>query len=235
MDDMKQIIAQNIANLRIGKRMTQLELAETLNYSDKAVSKWERGESLPDIITLKRMADLFGVTVDYIITEHAEGEKPHVSKIKRNNNIAITLIAFFVVWLVGTCIFVFLDLFEQRPWFAFIFCIPISILVLVIFNSIWGKKPLNFLLISSLMWSSFLTAYLSLLLYAEYNFWLLFIIGVPGQIIIFLCFRIKGSKGKKRRNAGESLARKPKRVRKSSSAETEIVDVNAEDENAPND
>ena len=110
MDDMKQIIAQNIANLRIGKRMTQLELAETLNYSDKAVSKWERGESLPDIITLKRMADLFGVTVDYIITEHAEGEKPHVSKIKRNNNIAITLIAFFVVWLVGTCIFVFLDL-----------------------------------------------------------------------------------------------------------------------------
>ena len=86
----------------MGKKLTQLELAEMLNYSDKAVSKWERGESVPDVITLKKIADLFGVTVDYIITEHTEGEKPHVSKVKRNNQIVITLIAFFVVWLLGT-------------------------------------------------------------------------------------------------------------------------------------
>lgn len=215
MDDIKQIIACNIATLRIGKKMTQLELAESLNYSDKAVSKWERGESLPDIVTLKNIADLFGVTVDYLITPHAEDEKPQVNKIKQHNQVAIALIAFFVVWLLGTCAFVFAGFFEQKLWFAFVFCIPISILVLVIFNSIWGRKSMNMFLISALMWTALLTIYLSFLLYSPYNFWLLFIIGVPGQIIIFLCFRIRGTTKNTRHTIIERRAGRPKRVRKS--------------------
>lgn len=216
MDDIKQIIAQNIAALRTGKKLTQLELAEMLNYSDKAVSKWERGESIPDVITLKRIADLFGVTVDYIINEHAEGEKPHVNKVKRNNRVAITLIAFFVVWLLGTCTFVLLDFFDQRIWFSFVSCIPLSILVLIIFNSIWGRKSLNMLLISALMWSSFLTVYLSLLLFASYNFWMLFIIGIPGQIIIFLCFRIKSADKKPHHHLAERHGIRRGRMQKAS-------------------
>lgn len=192
MEDIKQITAKNISTLRTGKKMTQLELAETLNYSDKAVSKWERGDSLPDVITLKRMADLFGVTVDYLITEHPEGEKPPVSKTVRNNHIFITLIAMFAVWLVGTCIFVFSGLFEQSLWFAYVVCVPISMLVLLVFNSIWGRKSANMYVISALMWSSLLTICLGIMLYATFNFWMLFIIGIPAQIIIFLCFRIKG-------------------------------------------
>ena len=48
MNNIKSIIAQNITDLRRAKGLTQLELAEQLNYSDKAVSKWERAESMPD-------------------------------------------------------------------------------------------------------------------------------------------------------------------------------------------
>ena len=70
--DLKQTIAKNITALRQGRKMTQIELAEKLNYSDKAISKWERGESIPDVTVLKSIADLFGVTLDYLLQESHE-------------------------------------------------------------------------------------------------------------------------------------------------------------------
>ena len=58
MEDLKLIIAKNIVMLRRRDGMTQFELAQRLNYSDKAVSKWERGESVPDIAVLKALTDI---------------------------------------------------------------------------------------------------------------------------------------------------------------------------------
>ena len=74
MDDLKVIISENITQLRKEHGLTQADLAEKLNYSDKAVSKWERAESLPDITVLKAMADLFNVKVDYLLTAEHEQE-----------------------------------------------------------------------------------------------------------------------------------------------------------------
>ena len=67
MEDLKSIIAKNITDLRLKNGYTQIQLASILNYSDKAVSKWERAESIPDITVLKEIADLFNVTVDYLL------------------------------------------------------------------------------------------------------------------------------------------------------------------------
>ena len=69
MEELKTVIAKNISELRRSAMMTQLDLAERLNYSDKAVSKWERAESVPDISVLKAIADIFGVSVDYLLRE----------------------------------------------------------------------------------------------------------------------------------------------------------------------
>ena len=224
MEDIKQIIAKNIASLRTDSKLTQLELAEKLNYSDKAISKWERGESIPDVITLKSVADLFGVTVDYLITEHEEGEKPQVSHTSRNNHIIITLISVVSVWLLGTCAFAFSWIFDQHLWMAFIVCIPISMIVLLVFNSIWGRPQMNMYIISVLMWSIFLSFYLGFYAYLGYNLWLLFIIGIPAQIVIFLCFRIhrhgdsalKAEKkaAKEERKAAKKAAKAAKKVAK---------------------
>ena len=89
MEEMKKTVAANIAELRKFNHMTQAELADKLCYSDKAISKWERGESIPDVFTLKQVADLFSVTVDYLLTDH-EGEKVTLSdgakSKKRNQN-----------------------------------------------------------------------------------------------------------------------------------------------------
>ena len=74
MDDelLKNRIGRNIASYRKQARLTQAGLAEKLNYSDKAVSKWERAESIPDITVLKAIADMFEVPLDYLVQENQQ-------------------------------------------------------------------------------------------------------------------------------------------------------------------
>ena len=71
-ENLRAVIAANITNLRKNSGMTQQDLAVRLNYTDKAISKWERGESVPDIVILKQIADIFGITVDYLLREEHE-------------------------------------------------------------------------------------------------------------------------------------------------------------------
>lgn len=215
MEEIKQIVAKNIAELRIDGKMTQLELAERLNYSDKAVSKWERGESIPDVITLKAIADIFGVTVDYIISEHKENEKPVVTRHTRNNHIMITLISVAAVWLLGTCAYTFGWIFDAYLWMAFVVCLPISAIVLLVFNSIWGRGIWNLYIISMLVWSILLSVFLGVTVYTEYNIWIIFIIGIPAQILISLCFGIKTGK-----NTYSVV--KTKRVRNSAKSDSDV-------------
>lgn len=195
--ELKQIIADNVSTLRRDAGMTQAELAEKLNYTDKAVSKWERGESCPDITVLKAIAELFGVTVDYLITEEHEKNTviPEPTKKRRfGNHISITFISVLLVWLVATFTFVLIDLISNDftcHWLAFVYAVPVSMIVWLVFNSIWFSTRRNFLIISLLMWT-FLMALFLTLLPAGFNIWQIFIVGIPGQAIIFLWSRIKG-------------------------------------------
>ncbi|MBE6750595.1 MAG: helix-turn-helix transcriptional regulator [Ruminococcaceae bacterium] len=195
MEEIKLIIAHNIAELRKQNGLTQIELAEKLNYSDKSVSKWERGESIPDIVVLKEIADLFGVTVDYLITK----DHPIKTTIKEaikgkiRNRGFITGMSIICVWLIATLIFVLVDITIgdiKLHWLSFIYAVPVSMVVWLIFNSIWFNKRRNFLIVSFLMWSSLATIYISLLPFSI-NFWKLFILGVPAQVIIYLWSNLK--------------------------------------------
>ena len=62
-------IGSNIAAYRKQAGLTQAGLAEKLNYSDKAVSKWERGESVPDVMTLVQLAELFRIPVGELLAD----------------------------------------------------------------------------------------------------------------------------------------------------------------------
>lgn len=190
MTDLKLVVAENIAELRKKNKMTQIELAEKLNYSDKAVSKWERGESIPDVVVLKTIADLFGVTVDYLLEQEHKSEPQKTSKTVKKNRLIISLLAVVTVWLIATIIFVVVQELSLpiKTWLTYIYAVPISFVVALVFNSIWGKPRLNFLIISLLIWSTLLSLYLSLL---SYNIWLIFLVGVPSQIIVLLWSRIK--------------------------------------------
>lgn len=197
MEDLKQIIAQNIIELRKSMQLTQAELAEKLNYTDKAVSKWERGESIPDIVILKQIADLFGVSVDYLLeAEHTKEacKAQAADKYKNRNRFIITLLATMSVWEIATIIFVCFGIFEKYLWPIFVYALPATMIVLLVFNSIWGKPRWNYLIISLLMWSTLISLYLS---FIEHNVWLIFIIGLPAQFIIIFCSGIKLEKKKK--------------------------------------
>jgi transcriptional regulator with XRE-family HTH domain len=120
MEDLKPVIAKNIIELRKSMNWTQMELAQKLNYSDKAISKWERGESIPDIAVLKEITELFHVSMDYLLeSEHAkEADAPLIiAKHRNRNRLIVTLQSAALVFLVASLVFVFLELFSVPLYF----------------------------------------------------------------------------------------------------------------------
>ena len=193
MADLREVVAKNISTLRQQSGMTQLMLANRLNYSDKAISKWERGESFPDVFMLKDIADLFGVSVDYLLTDsHVEYslKDPDVEKMIRRNRAIISVLANMLVWLMATVAFVTVGLIDPDAvfpgWLVFLYALPISCVVALIFNSIWGKRKLHYLIISLMSWFVLISIYVSFYVLLDLNIWLIFLIGIPTQIIISL-------------------------------------------------
>ena len=68
----KQTLGMMILTLRREKGMTQLELAEKMGVTDKAVSKWERDLSFPDISSIPKLAEIFEVSVDELMQVKTE-------------------------------------------------------------------------------------------------------------------------------------------------------------------
>ena len=199
VEDLKPIVAKNIIELRRAADITQAQLAEKLNYSDKAVSKWERGEAIPSISTLKEIADLFGVTVDYLISADHEAEneiRREFTERQRRNRLIITLLSTTIVWLVATIIYVSISVSTEfrlsKAWLVFVFAVPVSCVVTLVFNSIWGRKKLNFFIISLLLWTVLVSLCLVLFLSLQKAyFWLVLAIGIPSQIMILLSSGLK--------------------------------------------
>ncbi len=181
--ELKQIIAKNISKVRRAAGLTQLQLAEQLNYSDKAVSKWESGASLPDIVVLKQIADLFGVSVDSLLSENYGREVPVLPR--GRVHLIISALSVMLVWLIATVIFVTLAIANIAGpiWLSFLWAVPVSLIVTLVMNSVWGNRRINYLIISALMWTFLASVYVSVI---KYNWWLIFVCGVPGQAIISL-------------------------------------------------
>ncbi len=200
MTDIKATVAKNIAELRKAAGMTQFDLAEKLNYSDKAVSKWERAESLPDVQTLLDLADLFGVTLDALVREgdvtlQTKNGLPIIKR--RSNKPIIACLGVLLVWLIAMAVFVILSLSAalHSVWLAFVAAVPVSAIVGLVFNSIWFNPRKNYLFVSVLMWS--LLAFLHLLLFVSgHAAWMLYLLGIPGQLIIFVWSRMRFGKKK---------------------------------------
>lgn len=187
MENLKKVVSANISRLRVLNKLTQSELGEKLNYSDKTVSKWERGEAVPDALVLKKMAVIFGVTVDYILEEHTEIKiKPSKSEHRRHS--LITSIAFIGVWTFSFLLFSILSLCGITYPMIFMYTVPASLIVLLVLNSVWRILKANIFLISALVWSVLLSIYLT---FISFNPWILLLLGIPAQIIILLGFRIK--------------------------------------------
>ena len=198
MEEIKTVVAKNIAELRILNNMTQLELAEKLNYSDKTISKWERAESSPDIAVLVQIADLFGVTLDYMVRSENIDEQVKENKQKeaRYNHQAITYISESCAWFVALFAFIITSLIIQEmtfQWLYFVYTLPIVLIIRLVFNSVWFNPRNNYLIISALMWSVLAAIHITFL-YFKINVALIYLLGVAGQIVIVLWSFIKRPK-----------------------------------------
>ena len=190
MEDVRGIIARNIADLRRMHKMTQLELAEKLNYSDKTISKWERGESSPDIAVMIEIARLFGVSLDYLVSEdHSEEAEPTpIIREARYNRRAIAYVSESVGWLVAIFAFIITTLIIGRMSFQFlyfVYALPVFLIVTLILNSIWFNPRRNYLIVSLLMWAILAAVHITFL-YFGINVALVYLLGVAGQVVIVL-------------------------------------------------
>lgn len=222
MEQLRAIIAANISSLRARAGITQQELALKLNYTDKAVSKWERGESVPDIGVLARVAEIFGVTVDYLITDHRrasasggelievesslvpevdpgrtqpaahDDEQTNMAKLasvfgfRSPGKFTVTLMAAAAVWLVAVIVFAVLTAFVpgyDRAWICFLFAVPATAVVLLIFNLLWGSMRVSFTLMAVCVWTVLGALFI---FFIDSTPWTLFLIGVPAQAMILL-------------------------------------------------
>ncbi len=194
--DIKKIIANNICELRKTNKLTQVELAEKLNYSDKAVSRWERGDTLPDIDILLKICDLFNVSFDYLIsTEDKREKEKQYTKSQMGNHLITTLLAISIVWLLATIIFVYSDIILHITyWKIFVWAVPTTAIVAVIANMFWGKKEYSVYLQSIMVWTILIAVFIQFL---AYKMWMIFILGIPIEIIIILWSNLKRKKAKK--------------------------------------
>lgn len=201
MNDLRFVIAKNLAFLRKRNNYTQAELATKINYSDKAVSKWETGETEPSVDVLKDIADFYGITLDEIVDPKLNETKPTTNKQHRYSRRVISLLAILTVWLIATMGFSLSLIYNpdssKNAWLLFIFALPISFIIAIVFNALWGKSKLTFVYISCLVWTAILSFYLSFFVLAGFNTWPIFFIGIPAQVIIFLWANIKKKDAKK--------------------------------------
>ena len=204
-ENLRPIIASNIMCLRKNFGMTQQELALRLNYTDKAISKWERGESVPDIMILKQIADMFGVTVDYLLKEeheaiqtpidHSDEAEDAQNKHTVRTRGFVTGMSILLVWLAAVMMFIVFDTMSANPlfhWFVFACAVCASLILWLVMNSIWFNRRRNYLIISLLMWSVLILLYMSVWLLTNRMLWLVFILGIPGQAIIVMWSNLKG-------------------------------------------
>ena len=194
----RETIAENIAKLRRANKLTQAELAERLNYSDKAVSKWERGDSIPDVLVLAEIAELFSVTVDYFLHEHSDAEpKPRLESNKKRTRITIFLTACVALYAVAVLIyFILSETLADTSWLwkLFVFPLPFISLIYIVFSAIWARSKIHVCIgVSALLWTALLTVYV--FVFSLVQAWMLFVIGAPLQaIIIFWLFAVRKKK-----------------------------------------
>ena len=202
-EKLKNQIGANIASYRKRSGLTQAGLAERLNYSDKAVSKWERGESIPDVLILMQLAEQFEIRVEDLLVDpnalpeetttfqHAmEQVSEKALKRKANKNIILGL-SSILVWFVALFIYVVVSSFDvPYSWLAFFYAVPANCIVLLSLRSAWHDFRWNRALISGIMWGTLASFHMTLLTLVRFNMWKIYLLGILGQVAIWLWFRL---------------------------------------------
>lgn len=182
-EQLRENFARNLSDLRRRAGLTQLELAEELNYSDKSISKWERGDGLPDLFVVAQIAELFEVTVNDMISSKVY-KKPLFSR----NKLLTTILAIGVPWLVASVLFFVLQvsLPSFPAWFFYIYALIPSSIIALVFSNIWWNKLFSFISASAIIWSCAVCIFLTFVFASR--IWLIFVVAAVVQAMTVISY-----------------------------------------------
>lgn len=191
MDELKETIAKNLAELRSSAQLTQLQLAEKLNYSDKAVSKWERGEAIPDIRVLIKLAEIYNITIDDIISPSREKKVKHKMNLGKKR-LLITLLSAGLVWFIATALFMTVFFIPSTAEYAYLVyvCAPfVCAIVLTVFSAIWGNWITNTFTSSLIVWTAAVIFHVFVRAFSDFDkIYFMYILAAAFEILILLWF-----------------------------------------------
>lgn len=199
-EELKINLARNLTELRKSKGLTQSEIAEKLTYSDKSVSKWERGEGLPDVLVLNKLAELYGITLNDIVGSSTPKPKTQKKLPHLTNRIIIPLLSVGLVFLLASLVYFVLRMLNtgwERADLVFLYAVPVACIPLIVFSTLWWVLPARFVCISALIWSAVLCLRFS---FAIESLNLLFITAGILQVIVIL-WGVMLYRSKKRKEA----------------------------------
>ena len=194
MATINENIAKNIITLRKQKGWTQQDLAQKLSYSDKTISKWERGDSVPDVEMLCKVAEIYNVSLEYLTQEHSEKDfkKLQINAQMRLRNILILIMLCVAVYLVATIVFVYPVILipenAKKYWVAYLYAVPLCALIANYYARKMNLWLMRLITISVFLWGLITSSYCLTLILDKQMFWLLFLVGVPIQAAICLYF-----------------------------------------------
>ena len=233
-NEINRKIAKNLTYYRKAAGLTQAELAEKINYSDKSVSKWESGNGVPDIYILLQLAELYHVTLNDLVGEETPVEVRNQKK-TTGSHLLIMLLSSGIAWLVATCLFVTLQLISPGGewWLAFLYAIPVNAILLIVYSGIWKYRWLNFISVSALVWTTITCIYVTWNLIAANlgqeltALWCVFLIGIPLQVleVLWVFFRSLFTKNKHKTDNKKQEKKAKKEKKQKDALEQEATEV----------
>lgn len=186
-ETLRQNVAKKLAAYRKRAGLTQSELAERLNYSDKSISKWERGDGLPDLLVLASLSELYGVPLDEFVKD---GPLKRPFQTLKQRRILVTLLSVGLVFFLATVAFFIMTLTElPLAWLCYLVALPVASVVCIVFAHLWGNTLLQLLAVSSLVWTLAVLAQQSFLLFSSFNGGtLIYVVAAVLQVLVLLWY-----------------------------------------------
>lgn len=189
MEDLKYIVSKNLVKLRQNAKLTQLELAQKIQYSDKSISKWERGESLPDLEVLVKLSQIYGVSLNSFIEKDEKKLIP--KKLKASSHTIISLLSAGLVFLAASIVFVVMFMIPSTKtisWICFLYAIPLSAIVLLVLSIRWKNLLSQAIFCSIILWGLILSVCISI----NYSdIWSICVMGFILELLIIFWFILK--------------------------------------------
>ncbi|MGN0819263.1 MAG: helix-turn-helix domain-containing protein [Christensenellaceae bacterium] len=228
--DEKDIIAKNIIRYRKSKGWSQLELAEKLQYSNKNISKWERGETVPSVFTLKRLSDIFEISLDELVTpydETAADEKTAASAETVNKEtkpakkpkagfkfkllfLFLAIAILYAVVFIAVSVLGFLGVKSFNYWLIFLYATPLVATATMIFIRCTLKR-IDYISLSLIGWLIVVSVYLTFKTYDKIGY--VFLLGLAYQFVVLFIGLLVDYKYIQKARAARRLKKQQKQLK----------------------